>query len=222
MKHEMIKQEPVVKQEANSYNFDVVKEEGGHSDLLLQENNFQKANSPSENLGIVQEKASLESTTQFSAPPCVSLLFQNLKNNHGESRQHLEDNLPENRPLNICPKCNLKLKSDYCLRMHMKFIHSDERPFSCHLCNYTCKRKFCIRKHLKNVHTADRPFGCTECANTFKTKHNLQRHMKTHSAERPFGCSKCTSSFKHKSHLTTHLKKVHANYKEDQSDFSGS
>ncbi|XP_063444764.1 uncharacterized protein LOC134725135 isoform X2 [Mytilus trossulus] len=51
-----------------------------------------------------------------------------------------------------CPKCWRTYAFEYMLKMHIKFIHEDYKPYSCDICNYKCYMKNAITSHMKNNH----------------------------------------------------------------------
>ena len=48
-----------------------------------------------------------------------------------------------------CAECNFRCKKRQYLANHMKYVHSDERPFSCSICQYSCKTKGDLSNHMK-------------------------------------------------------------------------
>ena len=51
-----------------------------------------------------------------------------------------------------CTLCDFSTAYSHSLDVHMKSIHSMERPFSCVLCEYTCKLKGNLKKHYVGTH----------------------------------------------------------------------
>ncbi len=108
-----------------------------------------------------------------------------------------------------CDICSISFKGLTHLKSHRLQIHSDERPFKCHICTKSFQTPTCLKRHL-TVHTDERPFICEICSSGFKTSGCLKRHLRnTHSGERQsLQCDVCSKSFRRPCALKSH-QKVH-------------
>ena len=82
-----------------------------------------------------------------------------------------------------CKQCNKHYISVSNLYRHIRHIHTNSRPYECHICHCTFKRHCDLKDHYL-IHKNDRPFSCTICEQSFKTKSNLRKHYKTHLAQK--------------------------------------
>ncbi|KFM81714.1 hypothetical protein X975_17533, partial [Stegodyphus mimosarum] len=57
-------------------------------------------------------------------------------------------------------------------------VHTQERPFNCHICNKAFNHKISLMNHMY-VHTGEKPFRCNLCLRYFASKSNLTRHKAT-------------------------------------------
>lgn len=95
----------------------------------------------------------------------------------------------------------------YCLSLHKRNVHSDERPYVCTFpgCNKRFKAQGVYNHHL-NTHGTEKKFKCTYCPKSFKTSVQLAGHKNTHT--KPFSCNVCNRAFSSlysaKNHMATH------------------
>ncbi|MCL4148876.1 UNVERIFIED_CONTAM: hypothetical protein GTU68_017095 [Idotea baltica] len=66
-----------------------------------------------------------------------------------------------------------------------------------------------VHRHIKFKHTQERPFSCPSCPKSFVEKIGLNRHMRIHTGERPFQCPVCLQKFSHKVTLRYHFNSKH-------------
>ncbi|XP_011560374.3 oocyte zinc finger protein XlCOF6 [Plutella xylostella] len=107
-----------------------------------------------------------------------------------------------------CSSCGKGCTSQAMLIMHER-VHTNERPFSCHLCTLRFKTKTHLRTH-QLTHTREKKFGCSVCMKFFALKGNLVVHLRTHTGERPYICSLCGDAFIDSKYLKKHKLKKHS------------
>ena len=112
-----------------------------------------------------------------------------------------------------CTECDKTFGSKACLRIHMKYRHSQlNEPMVCSLDN--CNRQFntmaSFNRHQKIYHLMEKKFVCDHpnCRYKSSVKELLLRHKKYHLEDRPHKChfTGCDKSYKLKGTLTAHLK----------------
>ncbi|KAK6711749.1 hypothetical protein SNK05_006181 [Fusarium graminearum] len=112
-----------------------------------------------------------------------------------------------------CPQCNSILGSQADFTVHMRTVHSTDRPFKCDFegCDASYKTKRQLVRH-KVTHSDLKPFECTakDCGKSFHLKVVLEAHLATHSDDRPFICDidNCGKKFKTSGGLRIH-KRIH-------------
>ncbi|XP_051902390.1 histone H4 transcription factor isoform X2 [Hippocampus zosterae] len=112
-----------------------------------------------------------------------------------------------------CPLCDMTCPSPSAMRNHIKFRHSNERPYVCELCEYSCKNLVDLRKHLDS-HRIEPSYrcdvsGCTFASRTLVTLKN--HHKKQHEGNfiARYKCHVCDQCFTRGNNLTVHLHKKH-------------
>ena len=125
------------------------------------------------------------------------------------------------------------------LKVHVRHVHENFRPFECEACHQAYKTKQGLSTHQKahpngecinlkktslvTEETTDgeaepkstieeKPFGCTECKKRFTKKSRMESHLRTHSNESKFSCSLegCGKSFTQNQSLRQHMKQIHS------------
>ena len=123
------------------------------------------------------------------------------------------------------------------LKVHVRHVHENFRPFECETCHQAYKTKQGLSTHQKahpngecinlkktSLNTEDtdggaeakpiieeKPFGCPECKKRFTKKSRMESHLRTHSNESKFSCSieGCGKSFTQNQSLRQHMKQIH-------------
>uniref|UniRef100_A0A8C8E4H8 Histone H4 transcription factor n=1 Tax=Oryzias sinensis TaxID=183150 RepID=A0A8C8E4H8_9TELE len=112
-----------------------------------------------------------------------------------------------------CPLCDMTCPTPSALRSHIKFRHSNEKPYSCDYCEYSCKNLIDLRKHL-DTHSSDPAFRCDFPGCSFTSRnlgtmkiHYKKEHEGTFTAR--YKCHVCGQCFTRGNSLTVHLHKKH-------------
>ncbi|XP_033996476.1 histone H4 transcription factor [Trematomus bernacchii] len=112
-----------------------------------------------------------------------------------------------------CPLCDMTCPTPSALRNHIKFRHSNERPYSCEYCEYSCKNLVDLRKHL-DTHSSEPAFHCDDpgCGFTSRSFITMKiHHKKEHEGNfvARYKCHVCDQCFTRGNNLTVHLHKKH-------------
>ena len=63
--------------------------------------------------------------------------------------RHLRDHMRSHINHYKCPHCEMTCTNQSNLNGHIKYKHSDRKPFPCELCNYKAKTAADINKHME-------------------------------------------------------------------------
>lgn len=112
-----------------------------------------------------------------------------------------------------CPLCDMTCPLPSSLRNHMRFRHSEDRPFKCDCCDYSCKNLIDLRKHL-DTHSKEPAYKCDfqNCTFTARSLSSIKsHHRKVHEgdSEPRYKCHVCDKCFTRGNNLTVHLRKKH-------------
>ncbi|XP_074833109.1 histone H4 transcription factor isoform X2 [Carettochelys insculpta] len=112
-----------------------------------------------------------------------------------------------------CPLCDMTCPLPSSLRNHIRFRHSEERPFKCDYCDYSCKNLIDLRKHL-DTHSKEPAYRCEfeGCSFTARSLCSIKLHYrKVHEgdSEPRYKCHICDKCFTRGNNLTVHLRKKH-------------
>ncbi len=113
-----------------------------------------------------------------------------------------------------CRFCKNKFTTPASLAVHIRRIHTLERPYNCYYCQKAFATQYDCQYH-ERIHTGEKPYQCGFCSKFFRNSSNLARHQQIHSEERAFQCALCDKSFKQRSNLKNH-QSVHRNEKPFQ------
>lgn len=78
-----------------------------------------------------------------------------------------------------CGRCSKKFKDNDTLRMHMKYVHANQRDFPCDRCGKVFVDTSGLSRHRRLVHENARAFVCSACGKSFQTPANLRRHQQS-------------------------------------------
>jgi len=136
----------------------------------------------------------------------------------------------------ICNQCKKNYKTQRGLKNHLRFTHSQEKPYRCDECDRSYKRQATLVYHKKSIHTTiprnrlrcdkcdstcaterqlkthvklvhpDSLTFCNECNKPFKSKKTLQKHMKLHTGNKPYVCAVCLATFVGSQSLKEHAR----------------
>ena len=129
-----------------------------------------------------------------------------------------------------CGICDATFTSTVSLRNHVKYVHSEERKYSCSYCNVNFKQKKNLKAHKLLVHGIEQvkelyeqPYEqkihqCEYCDSSFKnrkglTDHILYKHNDNPGAQEGFDCDRCSSRYKEKKSLVAHQRLKHGTVK---------
>lgn len=110
-------------------------------------------------------------------------------------------------PTYNCSKCLQKFMSKRLLGEHFRIQHC--KSYECEVCGLAVGSPSALKHHIKYRHSENRPYSCELCENKFKSFCDLQRHSFTHSKEAPFSCDQCEFVCRSNQSLTKHFKEVH-------------
>ncbi|XP_059344238.1 histone H4 transcription factor isoform X2 [Ammospiza nelsoni] len=112
-----------------------------------------------------------------------------------------------------CPLCDMTCPLPSSLRNHIRFRHSEERPFKCDYCDYSCKNLIDLRKHL-DTHSKEPAYRCEfeACSFSARSLCSIKLHYRrVHEgdSEPRYKCHVCDKCFTRGNNLTVHLRKKH-------------
>lgn len=109
-----------------------------------------------------------------------------------------------------CQLCMAWLTNKYCLRQHMRRIHtSADEVVSCGICGRVQRNQVMLRHHMTRAHGESR-FECDVCFKKFKRPHHMREHKAIHhTGEDLYGCDYCPERFNNKNKQCLHRKTCH-------------
>ena len=163
------------------------------------------------------------SLSKFKCPNCEKLLktkhliwfiyhMEKCKRGHSS---------PETQ-LFLCHICSKSFHSKPSLKMHVNYVHTEERPHVCGVCNKSYKIRSELNQHIL-THSENFNYSCETCGKQFRGKANLRMHMKTHLSEeeKKNVCCICGHRFARLQHLRNH-QTTHSNVGTFSCDICGS
>lgn len=91
-----------------------------------------------------------------------------------------------------CDICGLRTFKKQHIEEHLK-RHFKIKDYHCDQCPSAFTTGTELKIHIKNVHCEERPFKCEHkgCDSAFKQKENLKEHMLRHTQKKNFVCVVC-------------------------------
>ena len=110
-----------------------------------------------------------------------------------------------------CDLCEVTFHKGEHLRRHLVTKHSDERPFACTFpgCTKSFKRRDKLQDHHK-LHSEVRPYVCHICGRAYRYRDGLRYHEKTHRRVSKFRCDTCSQAFVRPGLLKEHMRNLHS------------
>ena len=162
----------------------------------------------------------------FKCDPCAKTFHSRQAKEYHDTAEHSTAEVSEK-----CNMCGKLLASKISLRNHMKYVHSDERKYSCKSCDAKFKQKKSLKNHYLNVHNInqykemyhqpqnEKRYPCEKCGSSYKQKKDLNYHIQKKHAENNDqtvqSCDECPCKFKEKKSLLAHIKRQHGEPSEE-------
>ncbi len=98
---------------------------------------------------------------------------------HSEARvhppiQHAGKAIPRN-----CPVCDIELLSRMALYHHIRSVHPNNKPYTCHDCGSYYNNLKELSSHQSNVHRSQ-TVSCSECSYTTTSKAKIRQYVRCH------------------------------------------
>ncbi|CAL9697760.1 unnamed protein product [Knipowitschia caucasica] len=110
-----------------------------------------------------------------------------------------------------CSVCSRTFRFPSLLLAHM-VVHSESRPYQCHVCARSFRRIGHLKRHTETVHPDGQPrpaHVCPICHTDQQYRSKLERHLLVHSGDRPYNCERCSQSFARLGNLHQHQQRIH-------------
>ena len=104
--------------------------------------------------------------------------------------------------------CNYATVEKAALDKHMRFKHTNERPFMCDTCGFSTHTASAMARH-KRSHSNAKPHKCEVCGHEYADRKRLRDHMYTHTDHKPFQCPLCSYVCRRKDTLAAHMRRDH-------------
>ena len=125
---------------------------------------------------------------------------------------------PEEGSLHQCGQCASSFKKEQSLKLHIRFVHENERNFVCDTCAKAFSQKASLDRHIADVHEQSGSNACQFCEKRFYKIHALKIHERSHTDEKPFACSFCDKKYHRSLDRDAHERK-HTGEKPYQCEF---
>ena len=129
--------------------------------------------------------------------------------------------LKEDFKCDLCPfKCVAEFQlKNHKLRKHtdrsrMRFKCTETE------CDYASVEKSALEKHIRFKHTNERPYVCGTCGFSTHTSSSMARHRQAHEGKKPHICGDCGAAYADKKRLRDHRVKVHQDGDGESGSFS--
>ncbi|XP_053161569.1 histone H4 transcription factor-like isoform X2 [Hemicordylus capensis] len=121
---------------------------------------------------------------------------------------HSRRQLPEHQQLFVCQNCSKHFASKRLLQSHMR-IHVFR--VACSYCDLSCTSISSLKVHIRFRHSDERPFCCKTCSKSFKSTCDLHKHVETHNSLALYCCEVegCLFTSRTLHNLRQHNKRIH-------------
>ncbi|CAL8362634.1 unnamed protein product [Merluccius merluccius] len=108
----------------------------------------------------------------------------------------------------VCEHCGKAFANERLLRDH---VRQHVNHIKCPLCDMTCTTLATLKIHIKFRHCDERPFSCDFCESSFKNQHDLRKHMETHNEGAAYRCTVegCDYSSRMAHTMRQHYRRMH-------------
>ena len=108
----------------------------------------------------------------------------------------------------VCEHCSKCFANERLLRDH---IRQHVNHVKCPLCDMTCTTIATLKIHIKYRHSDERPFPCDFCEKKFKNMHDLRKHVDNHNEDVHYHCAVegCDYTARMEYTMNQHQKRVH-------------
>ncbi|CAG0896484.1 unnamed protein product [Cyprideis torosa] len=104
-----------------------------------------------------------------------------------------------------CSSCPMVFKYKSNLLTHNKYQHSVNDTSACPICHKKLRGgSGNLMNHMKFVHGNEKPFTCYECSKAFSRSGDLKVHQKKHTDGKTFVCEVCDKKFKYQKSRLLH------------------
>ncbi|XP_070202983.1 uncharacterized protein [Littorina saxatilis] len=150
---------------------------------------------------------------QVACPTCGGLFVS-----HTKLTDHILRQANSDTQRYECSHCSRRFATERMLREHMR---RHVNHYKCPLCDMTCPCPSALRNHMRYRHSDEKPFKCGHCEFSAKSSYDLRKHLDSHNVEDQFTCHipHCPFSARSYSSLDLHFKKHHQNMDVDSTRY---